>query len=144
MSRSQRLGMLGLALVVLVAAFALLRPTDDDTGEPREALRPTPTSTPTPGPRRDGEPTPTATPEDRSPLLVADRVQRIEVRKGDHVRLRARSTRPDEVHVHGYDILRDLAPGKTVSLDFDADIEGIFEIEFEKSGTEVGNLVVTP
>src|SRR5829696_7319640 len=106
MSRSQRLGMLGLALVVLVAAFALLRPNDDDTGEPRDALRPSPTSTP--GATREREATPTPTPEDRSPLLVADRVQRIEVRKGDHVRLRARSTRPDEVHVHGYDILRDL------------------------------------
>ena len=34
-----------------------------------------------------------------------------------------------EIHLHGYDIARDAAPGKPARYRFKADVEGVFEIE---------------
>ncbi|MFN8162742.1 MAG: hypothetical protein U0R26_02725 [Solirubrobacterales bacterium] len=35
----------------------------------------------------------------------------------------------DEVHVHGYDLMKDVKAGGTVEFDFPASIEGVFEAE---------------
>jgi hypothetical protein len=50
----------------------------------------------------------------------------------------------DHVHVHGYDVLRDVAAGGTARFDFKADIPGVFEIELEEAGVEVARLRVEP
>ena len=70
----------------------------------------------------------------------------------DHGRRRAsarasrspRPTRRDEIHLHGYDIARDLKAGGRVRFSFEADAEGIFEIELEGAGTQIGKLTVEP
>lgn len=59
-------------------------------------------------------------------------------------RFRVRSSKADEVHVHGYDLSEPVAPGKTNSFDFKANTEGIFEIELESSGAEIASLKVEP
>ena len=71
-------------------------------------------------------------------------MRRIEVKKGDTVRFRATSTNADHVHVHGYDKLKDIPAGKTVTMSFKADIEGIFEIELEDAKKQIGELRVEP
>jgi len=76
--------------------------------------------------------------------LTAAKVTRIEVSEGDQVRFRVRSDEPEELHVHGYDVTKDLEPGKTEKMSFKATIEGIFEIEFEHSTTQVAELRVEP
>jgi hypothetical protein len=81
---------------------------------------------------------------DPGPLLVKGAIRKLEVSKGDVVRLRVRASSADDVHVHGYDLLRAVKPGKTTVLRFTADIEGIFEIELEGSGTRIGELRVQP
>jgi hypothetical protein len=50
----------------------------------------------------------------------------------------------DEVHVHGYDLKKDVAAGGTVSFAFRADIDGIFEVELENSGIQLAQLRVDP
>lgn len=40
----------------------------------------------------------------------------------------------DELHLHGYNVKRDLAPGKTARLPFRATIEGTVEAELESRG----------
>jgi hypothetical protein len=60
------------------------------------------------------------------------------------VRFRVRSPVAEEVHVHTYDIAKDLEPGKTVTVSFKADITGIFEIEFEHSHEQIAQLRVDP
>ena len=77
-------------------------------------------------------------------MLAAGTVQTIAVSKGDMVRSRARSSAPAELHVHAYDIVRELEPRVTARLSFTADIEGAFEIEIERSGVGVGGLRVRP
>jgi hypothetical protein len=141
MTRTQRLVWIALALVVLVAAFVLIRPGDDDDPTPEPVATTTPAGTATPAPD-SGEPatTPTAQPTrtpDPTPLLRPGRVEEIEVEHGDIVRFRVRSPTAEELHVHGYDILREVPPGRTVSVSFEATIEGIFEIELEHSGEPV-------
>ena len=127
MSRAQRFAFLGIAVVIAVVAVVLLAGGGDDSAPP---ARTSETPTPTTG-SSDGQETPTPTPP---PLLTGGKVTRLEFTEGDTVRFRVRSDVPEEVHIHGYDIARDLEPGKTTTVSFKATITGIFEIEFEHSG----------
>lgn len=60
------------------------------------------------------------------------------------MRFRVRSPRDDEVHVHGYDITTEAPAGETVTVRFRANLEGVFEVELEQSGTALGSLEVRP
>jgi FtsP/CotA-like multicopper oxidase with cupredoxin domain len=133
------------ALVILVAAFVILRPGDDSSDE-RPAAQATPTATATPQTSApDVKPTETPAPTvDPGPLLTGAKVTKIRVKKGDTVRFRVRSPEAEEVHVHGYDLKTELSPGETATMSFKATIEGIFEIEFEHSGTQIASLRVDP
>lgn len=150
MSSSQRAALVAAALVVLVAGFFILRPSDDDPAPTAETATQTVETTAPPVTTQTAEtaPTPptqtTSAPKPKTPLLTTAKVTEIEVDKGDTVRFRARSSAGDEVHVHGYDISKEAPPGETISMSFKADLEGIFEIEFEQSGTEIGRLTVNP
>ncbi len=50
------------------------------------------------------------------------------------VTVRVTSDVADEVHVHGYEKRVDVAAGRTSEVTFLANISGVFEVEFEKSG----------
>ena len=71
-------------------------------------------------------------------------VRRIRVEKGDQVRFAVRSDVADHVHVHGYDIFKDVAPGRTVRFGFKAEIEGVFEVELEDRAEKIVALTVEP
>ena len=80
---------------------------------------------------------------------VVGGAQDIEVARGDTVRIVVTSDAPDEIHLHGYDITRNPAPGKPARFQFRADAEGAFEIEShvaEDAGLDplVARLVVEP
>ncbi|MEA2289875.1 MAG: hypothetical protein QOD55_1872 [Solirubrobacteraceae bacterium] len=65
-------------------------------------------------------------------------------KKGDQVRFKVRSDVADEIHVHGYDLRKDVPAGGTVEFRFKATIEGRFEIELENAHTLIATLEVTP
>ena len=50
------------------------------------------------------------------------------------VRLKVTSDVADEVHVHTYDVMADVAAGETVTLEVDATIPGRHEVEMEDQG----------
>ena len=139
--------------VVLVVAFLALRPPSEDAGR-RLTRRPTtPTATApaddrdAPAPAETPTPTPSPTPRptvDPGPVLTGEEVEELRVDKGETVRFRVRAPEDEEVHVHGYDISRDVEGGKTERISFKATIDGIFEIEFEHSGTQIASLRVDP
>jgi FtsP/CotA-like multicopper oxidase with cupredoxin domain len=143
-STRTRIVFAALALVILVVAVVALRPKDDDTERP--AATPAATATATPGTSApDVKPTETPAPTvDPGPLLTGDKVTDIRVTKGDTVRFRVLSPVAEEVHVHGYDLKKELEPGKVAQMSFKATIDGIFEIEFENSGTQIASLRVDP
>jgi heme/copper-type cytochrome/quinol oxidase subunit 2 len=72
-------------------------------------------------------------------------VQKIRVKKGKQARIAVSS--PDtasEIHLHGYDLMRDLKAGGEVRFSFEANADGIYEMELEGTGVKIAELVVEP
>ncbi len=55
-----------------------------------------------------------------------------------------RSDRADEVHVHGYDLKRRVAPGSPARIAFRARIAGRFDVELEERHVPLARLEVRP
>lgn len=140
MRASTRGGIIAASIALAVLAFVLLKP-DDEPSRPAAttdtratAARATPT--PTPGSEvttirfRAGKP--------------VGGVKKITVRNGETVRFVAGADVTDEVHLHGYDISRPVAPGKDARFRFTAKLEGIFEVELEERGAPIASLEVRP
>jgi hypothetical protein len=70
-------------------------------------------------------------------------IVREKVEKNDRVVLIVRSDVSDHIHLHGYDIMRDVAPGKPARLPFKATIPGRFEVELEDRGVQIADITVT-
>jgi hypothetical protein len=123
-----------IALVVLVAAaivlFIVLKGGDGDGGKTT---------------RKSGK---AAEPAARTIVVrggkPAGGVAKLDYRKGERVRFRVSSDVADEVHVHGYDLMKDVAAGGSVSFDFAASIEGVFEVELEGRKQQIAELTVRP
>ena len=71
-------------------------------------------------------------------------VRSLTYNKGEQVRFRVDSDVSDEVHVHGYDIMKDVKAGGSVDFDFPANIEGLFEAELEGRKEQIVELTVNP
>ena len=70
-------------------------------------------------------------------------IVRENVEKDDRVVLIVRSDVADHVHLHGYDIMRDVAPGRPARLPFKATIPGRFEVELEDRGVPIADISVS-
>ena len=70
--------------------------------------------------------------------------EEVSVNEDDDVTFRINSDKPMELHIHGYDVEREVEPGKTAELRFEADLTGRFEIEDHDSEKELGALQVRP
>lgn len=155
MSKAGRLGLIALAVVVAVAAFVIAKPGDDDDkveGTPAAETAKEPTAT------APSAQEPPADAQDAAPpqtiVLTGHAVSgggpvEIEAAKGETVRFVVKSDKADDIHVHGYDLERQVGPGKPARFSFKADIEGIFEIESheaEHNGKDalIAELVVEP
>lgn len=73
---------------------------------------------------------------------VVDHPGRVVVTAGDQVELHVSADVTDEVHVHGYDVAGDVAPGKPATVTFVADIPGVFEAELEENHQRILELQV--
>lgn len=67
---------------------------------------------------------------------------RVQVAAGSHVSLVVTSDVADQVHLHGYDLEKELAPGKPTSLQFVATLTGVFEVELHKANVVLLRLQV--
>lgn len=146
MTRGQRIGLIGAALIVAVLAVLLLSGDDDeDTTPAGTATEPTLSQEPTgsvPGPG------PKPAPAVETITVVNGEpqggVKEITVSKDDTVRLKVDSDTAAEIHIHGYDLMEDVEEGGSVSFEFQAGIEGVFEIELEDTKTPIAELTVEP
>jgi FtsP/CotA-like multicopper oxidase with cupredoxin domain len=146
-SRTQRLLLVAAALVVVVVAFVVLRP---GSGGERPASTQPAGAAPANAPTTDAA-SPTATPEAAPVPTVrivggkpAGGVQEVSVNKGERIRLRVVSDVADEIHVHGYDLKKDVAAGGSARFSFPATIDGRFEVELEHAGQQIATLEVNP
>jgi hypothetical protein len=69
-------------------------------------------------------------------------VQKLVVKKNGQVTFTVKSDTADEIHVHGYNFMKDVPKGGSVSFDFPAKIDGEFDIELEKRGEQIASLQV--
>jgi heme/copper-type cytochrome/quinol oxidase subunit 2 len=69
-------------------------------------------------------------------------IQRATVKKGQKVAIVVHSDVADEVHVHGYDLHKDVEPGGTVRIVFPATITGVFEAELEDRKLQIVEFTV--
>jgi hypothetical protein len=152
-SGRQRLIFLGLAVVIAVVAVVAIAAgggSDDDTSGERTSATATPTPTPTPTATESGDgeatatPTPTPTPTEAPPPPLLRGGETLRFTEGDRIRFRVKSDQPDEIHVHGYDIEKEVGAGETATFSFPATITGIFEVEFHSNDELIGNLRVDP
>ena len=160
MSRNQRIALVVGAIAIAVVAFVIAQPGDDEDGGERAAT--TPAQTETGGGASGGATAPAETEEEPPPppepevtrLRIRDGAvvggpRDIDVERGDTVRIVVAADAPDEIHLHGYDITRNAAPGQPARFRFRANAEGAFEIEShvaEDAGRDplVARLVVEP
>ena len=64
--------------------------------------------------------------------------------RGDSIEVIVRSDVADHIHVHGYDLTADVAPGRPARIAFEATIPGRFEVELEDRGVQIADLEVRP
>ena len=144
MPARQRLALIALAIVVVAVAFVLVRGSGGDSGD-----TPPPVAA-TQGARSTTVASPATAPASVVPTVVvrggkpAGGVKTLRFRKGDQVAFRVRSDVADEVHVHGYDVHRDVAKGGMAAFSFRGTIDGIFVVELESRGEQIASLEVTP
>lgn len=141
-SKTSRLAVIGAALVIAIAAFVVLRPSDEE--EPAEggttAAETEPEEPAGESGDREREPA-DARPERPEPVEIeleggepVGGVETIEAELGDTIRFTVISDAPDEIHVHGFEITEQVAPDEPAEFSFPAEIEGIYEVEAHDAG----------
>jgi hypothetical protein len=149
MNRNQRIALEVADELVAVIAFVVSSPCGDDDDDPRKPAQ----TTTSPGTDETATPETPALPALTRIALRGGEVvggpKTITVTKGDRVRIVVTADAHDDMHLHGYDIERDVEPGKPARFSFKANLEGQFELEShvaEDAGRDpqVANLVVEP
>jgi hypothetical protein len=140
-SNAVRTGVVLATIGVAIVLFVVLNGGDDDT------TKTTPATTQATGPT--GQKTTTEASEKPVTITVAKAkpvggVKDLEYTKGERVRFVVRSDVSDEVHVHGYDLMKDVQAGGSVRFDFPAKLEGVFEVELESRKEQIAELRVSP
>jgi len=140
MSTRGRLVLIAAVVVIAVVAFVIAQPGGDDGNDTKSTQATGATGT-------TGAGKPALPPPVRIVVSGAKPVggiKKITVQKGDRVRFTVTSDVADEVHVHGYDFMKDVPAGGTVRFDFPARIDGSFEVELEQRAEQIASLRVEP
>ena len=140
-----------LGLVVAAVLFAVLRPpTPDAPAAPVISQSPTgpavPISSAAPASDEIAVPPPVAASFDfviKNGARTAGPVA-MQAREGEDVEIKVTSDRPDELHIHGYDLHTPVKPNQPAALYFKATHSGRFEVELHQSGQSLGTLEVQP
>jgi hypothetical protein len=156
LSGIQRVALIVGAIAILVVAYVLIQGAGDDeepatTATQSRATEPaesgTTGTTQTATTQTETEETPAA------PVIPTVRVvdakpqggvRKLEFDKGEQVRFRVVSDTADHIHVHGYDLMKDVRAGGSVTFSFKGSIDGRFEVELEDRGEQIAELDVAP
>src|SRR4051812_34329434 len=114
MSRNQRLAFAAIAAVIAVVAVIVLASGGNDSSSTTPAATSTADAAGTPPSQQPAEASPAEAQIQVKGGDVVGGVQEIRVKKGEHIRFSVTSDKADEVHVHGYDVKKDVTPGEPV------------------------------
>jgi hypothetical protein len=147
-SQGSRAALILAAIAVLVGGFILANGSGDDNKDSSATQATTANeSPPPPGTTRTTSPEPAAPPIPTVRIVGGKPqggVAKLEFKKGDTIRFRVVSDVSDEIHVHGYDLMKDVKAGGSVAFSFKGDIDGKFEIELEGAKQQIASLTVAP
>jgi hypothetical protein len=134
----------GIAVVaVAVLLFTVLKDDGKSASEKTDTAANAPAETGQPG-NEKGKATPAV------PTIVIKNgkpvggITELTFNEGEQIRFKVDSDVSEEIHVHGYDIMKAVAAGGSVSFDFPASIEGVFEAEMEGRGVQIAELTINP
>jgi heme/copper-type cytochrome/quinol oxidase subunit 2 len=149
-----RLALVAAALVVLVVGFVIANGGGSDSTTDKAQTAPALTAAPSQPGGTQIVTTPSTTdaaapaPAPATVNVVGGKprggIKSLRFKKGETIRFRVRSDVADEVHVHGYDVKKNVAPGKPVTFSIPAKIDGRFEVELEGRGEQIAQLEVQP
>jgi hypothetical protein len=137
-STAGRIALLASVAVVAVVAFIILKPSDSSDKQSS-----VPSTVGTTGAKEPPSPPPIANVRVKNGKPVGG-IQDLEFSKGDTVQFAVTSDVSDEIHVHGYDLMKDVSPGHPVRFKFPGKIDGEFEVELEGRKEQIASLKVTP
>ena len=143
MSRGARIGLLALAVAVLVAGFLIARPDEEQGAAPGRQ----PAGGESGGGSGQAQPAspPAFTVRVRNGGPAGGEPRRLTVEQDERVRITVRSDdTTDTAHLHGYDVERELAPGRPARFSLTAKDTGIFELELHHSQQTIAELRVQP
>ena len=73
---------------------------------------------------------------------VMPKPHRVEVPLGSEIRLQVTSDVDDELHVHGFDVEKELEAGRTTTVELQADQAGLYEVETHETELELLQLEI--
>ena len=135
-------------LGLIVSLYFALSPGGDDNAAP---TTPTAAQTTTAATTTEPQVTTTAPAEPQAvqisvsvPGDKAPTVKHFTIQQGSQVVFVVKSELADEVHLHGYDLSADVAPGEPATIRFKANAPGLFEAELESRSLPIAELEVRP
>ncbi|HKE78426.1 MAG TPA: hypothetical protein VKB54_03925 [Solirubrobacteraceae bacterium] len=153
LSTVQRLALIAGAVVVLVVGYLLLQGGSDNGSKNSSATTSTATQPAAQGTTTAEDGTSSTTAKPAPPPVPTVRVvdakpaggiKKLDFNKGDQIRFRVVSDTADEIHVHGYDLMKDVPAGGSVTFSFKGSIDGRFVVELENHGQQIAELDVAP
>jgi hypothetical protein len=131
------IGVIAVAIVLLI----VLKDDGKSASEKVDTVATTTTSTPG-GKGKPSKPSiPTIVIKNGKPV---GGITELTYNEGDRIRFKVDSDVSDEIHVHGYELMKDVEAGGSVSFDFPATIEGVFEAELEGRKEQIIEFTVNP
>jgi hypothetical protein len=134
-----RLLLIAAGAVAAVVLFVVLRNDEDD------GARSPPPPPPPPATTTIRQPPPPPPPPAVIQILIpssTDALTRRTIPRGRQVVLVVSGAPGEEVHLHGYDILRRIGPRGVARIPFRATIPGRFEVELEATHRQIADLTV--
>jgi cytoskeletal protein RodZ len=147
------------AIVLAIILYLVLRPDDSEPAANTTSSETQPTTVQTTTQVTTTQETTTTTTVETTTTTPEDQPQRVNVRfangevvgglveaeieQGAQVVLTVRADVTDEVHLHGYDLTAEVAPGQPGRITFRADDVGVFEAELEELGVPIAELTVS-
>jgi hypothetical protein len=136
-SRGQRIGLVVAVAVVAIVAFVIAKPGSNDNNDK--------TTTQASGPSKPSKP---AGPETfRITLKGHNPVggkKTIVLTKGERALIVVNSDGKDTIHLHGWDIERDVSPSTPGRFAFTANNEGAYEMESHTTEQKIATIQVRP
>jgi plastocyanin len=142
-NRNSRIALLAAAAVVAVVAIVIIGTGGNDSNNSTPATQTTAAS----GTQKSSTAT---TPKPPIQVITIKNgkavggVQTVSVKQGDRARFTVVSDADHEIHLHGFDIAKDVKAGGSVTYNVKTDAPGIYEFEIEDTGTKIGQVKVEP